>query len=71
MSPQGKIATLIQDERLDWPDAMWIDGSGELWIPAAQIDRTPPMNGGRNDLRPPVEVLKLHIGVKPSPIDHA
>lgn len=71
VSPEGRIATLIQDERLDWPDAMWIDGAGDLWIPAAQIDRTPPMNGGRDDLSPPVEVLKLHIGVSPPAIDHA
>ena len=70
VSPTGEIETLIEDPRLDWPDALWIDAAGDLWIPAAQIDRTPPMNGGKYEVRLPIEILKLHVGVKPSVIDH-
>ena len=64
ISPEGKIATLISDPRLAWPDAMWINDSGELLIPASQLDRTSGMNGGEDAVRPPVVVYALPIGAK-------
>ena len=70
VTPSGSISTLLQDERLDWPDAMWIDQQGFLWVPASQMDRTPPFNAGRAVVAPPVNIFKLQIGAKPSPIDH-
>jgi hypothetical protein len=33
-----KVKTLIQDRRLIWVDAMWIDDEGSLCMPAAQLD---------------------------------
>ena len=65
VSPQGRLATLISDPRLAWPDAMWISDRGELLIAASQLDRTAGMNGGHDDVRPPVTVYALSIGAKP------
>lgn len=65
ISPDGRIATLVADPRLAWPDAMWIDERGDLLIPAAQLNRTPGMNGGVDAVRLPVTVYALQIGAKP------
>lgn len=64
ISPEGKIATLIADPRLDWVDAMWIDDSGYLLMPAAQLNRTPGVNGGIDAVQRPVVLYRLKIGQK-------
>ncbi len=64
VSPQGRIATLIADHRLAWPDAMWISDRGELLMAASQLNRTAGMNGGKDAVRPPVTVYALPIGAK-------
>lgn len=58
-APDGTVTTLIQDPRLHWVDAPAIDDDGALWLPAAQIDRTPLFNGGRNQIQGPMRVYKL------------
>ncbi len=61
ISPEGRIDTLIADPRLVWADAMWIDSSGYLWIPAAQLNRTPDLAGGKQSVDYPVWIYKLQI----------
>jgi hypothetical protein len=46
ITPMGKVSTLIQDPRLLWVDAMWIDDAGDLWMPTAQLNRRAPFQGG-------------------------
>ncbi len=65
ITPQGEISTLVQDPRLDWVDAMWIDDQGNLWAPAAQLDRTKGMNGGVSTVKFPTTVYKIPIGMAP------
>ncbi len=65
VSPKGKATTVAQDDRLQWGDAMWIDREGNLWIPAAQLNRTPGMNHGINDVKEPVQIFKFPIRAKP------
>ena len=65
ITPDGRMTTLVQDPRLVWVDAMWIDDQGGLWAPAAQLDRTKGLNGGVDAVRYPVVVYRLQIGVKP------
>lgn len=68
----GTRRTLVQDERLLWVDAMWIDSTGTLWMPAAQLNRGAPFSaGGVSRIVKPLYVYKMDIGVGPSPIDHA
>lgn len=37
--PNGTMTTLVQDPRLLWIDAMWVDDQHRLWMPAAQLNR--------------------------------
>lgn len=66
IAPNGTRTTLVQDDRL-----LWVDASGKLWLPAAQLSRGIPFNNGTNKLELPLYVFTLDIGVGPSPIDHA
>ncbi len=70
ITPKGKSTVLVADPRLIWVDAMWVDDQGYLWMPAAEQDRMPPQNGGKNELIYPMRVFKIKIDQKPSPIDH-
>jgi len=65
ITPAGKVTTLIQDSRLDWADAMWIDQQGYLWIPAAQLDQIAPFQAGVSRVNFPVHIYKLQIGAHP------
>jgi hypothetical protein len=63
--PASEVTTLIQDSRLDWADAMWIDPQGYLWIPAAQLDQIAPFQGGVSRVNFPVSLYTLQIGAQP------
>jgi hypothetical protein len=70
ITPSGKTSTLVQDPRLLWVDAMWIDGQGRLWMPAAQLNRLAPFQGGTSKVELPVHVFTLEIDQKPPANDH-
>lgn len=70
IAPDGSQSTLVQDPRLLWVDAMWLDGQGRLWMPAAQLNRLAVFQGGTSRVRFPVEVYTLDVGAKPPPNDH-
>ncbi len=65
IAPDGTTTTLVQDPRLVWGDAMWIDEDGGLWIPAAQMNRTKGFNGGKSVVRFPTTIFRLEIDAKP------
>ncbi|KAJ9643818.1 hypothetical protein H2204_001963 [Knufia peltigerae] len=71
IAPNGTSTILVQDPRLLWIDAMWIDTYGKLWMPAAQLNRGVTFNNGSNYIQKPLYVYTIDIGVGPSPIDHA
>lgn len=64
-APDGTQSTLVQDSRLVWGDAMWIDEEGGLWIPAAQMNRSRAMNGGTSRIAFPTMIYRMAIGAKP------
>lgn len=66
VSPDGDIAVLIQDVRLAWVDAMWIDDDGRLLMPCAQLNRGADLNWGIDNVMPPVTVFAYPTGKKPS-----
>jgi sugar lactone lactonase YvrE len=68
--PNGTRTILIQDERLSYVDAMWIDSGNRLWMPAAQLHLAAPFHNGTSLIKKPLEIFTLDIGVGPSPIDH-
>lgn len=65
IGPDGVISPLIADPRLAWVDAMWIDDLGNLWMPAAQINRLAGLNHGVDAVRWPVTIYSLAIGASP------
>jgi sugar lactone lactonase YvrE len=65
VSPNGEISILIDDPRLAWVDAMWIDESGKLWMPAAQLNRVAGLNGGKDAVSWPVTIYSAALGAKP------
>lgn len=70
ITPEGKISTVISDPRLVWVDAMWIT-KGALWMPAAQINRTPATTGGKaSTVEYPVKMYKLALPIAPADRDH-
>jgi len=70
ITPAGKVSTVISDPRLVWVDAMWIS-HGALWMPAAQVNRTPATTGGKpSTVEYPVKLYKLPLDIAPSPRDH-
>lgn len=70
IAPSGQTETVVADPRLAWVDAMWIDRAGTLWMPAPQLDRTPPMDGGKTETVPPFVVYTLKTGETPPANDH-
>ena len=71
IAPNGTMTTLVQDPRLLWIDAMWIDTQKRLWMPSAQLNRGEPFNDGVSKIVKPLHVYSIDIGIGPSPIDHA
>lgn len=70
IAPDGSVTTVIQDPRLVWIDAMWIT-KGALWMPSAQINRTPATTGGKpSTVAYPVKLYRLPLSIAPSPRDH-
>ena len=70
ISPEGRQRVLVQDPRLLWVDAMWIDADGWLYMPAAQLDRMAPFNKGVSKLQLPITIWKTRIDAKPPASDH-
>ena len=70
ITPEKEVSTVVADPRLEWSDAMWIDGAGFLWMPATQQNRTPGFTGGKMEVEYPVWIYKMQIGAKPAPNDH-
>lgn len=70
ITPDGKETVLFEDKRLIWPDAMWIDKEGFLWIPSTQQNLTPGFTGGKHEVNYPVWIYKYHIGEMPAANDH-
>ena len=71
ITPDGQVSTVISDPRLIWIDAMWIT-DGALWLPSAQINRTPATTGGQpSTVEYPVKLYKLELPIKPSTRDHS
>jgi len=69
IAPNGTWSTFVQDDRLLWVDAMWIDDQKRLWLPAAQLNRGTPFNNV-SYVQPPLYVFTIDIGVGPPKIDH-
>jgi hypothetical protein len=60
--PDGKVTTVVQDPRLHWVDAPFIDANHRIWLPAPQMDRVALFNGGKTQTKWPVQLFRLDLG---------
>lgn len=65
VTPDAKSSVLVQDPRLIWADALWIDHAGNLWIPVPQLNRTAGFQRGVATVAFPVKLFKMPIGAQP------
>lgn len=61
-----KLATVIEDQRLSWPDSMSWAPDGALMVTASQIQNMPRFNGGKSLRTTPYQLFKV-IGALASP----
>ena len=60
-TPAGKIETLVQDDRLQWPDTYSLTADGTLYVANSSIHKTPNWNKGVGQSRPPFRIFKMTL----------
>ncbi|AKM04560.1 major royal jelly protein [Burkholderia pyrrocinia] len=60
-SPDGSVALVARDSRLRWVDAPFLDGKGNIYLPAAQLDGAAVFNNGRSTMKMPIHLYKLKL----------
>jgi sugar lactone lactonase YvrE len=58
-TPAGKIETIVQDDRLQWPDTYSLTPDGNLYVTNSAIHKTPNWNKGVGQPRPPFRIFKM------------
>ncbi|BCU79322.1 L-dopachrome tautomerase-related protein [Luteolibacter sp. LG18] len=61
VTPEGKVETLVHDERLIWPDSLGIGSDGYLYLTASQICRDAKFNGGKPAYSLPFRAYKVKL----------
>jgi sugar lactone lactonase YvrE len=67
LRPDGRLETLVQDDRLLWPDALSFGESGWLYIAVNQLHRAPRLNGGIEGAEPPFRILRVYTDTEGIP----
>lgn len=62
LTPEGKLAPLVRDERLDWPDSVRMGSDGWLYVAVNQLHKAPPFTGGKDLGEPPYAIYKVWVG---------
>ena len=60
-TPAGKIETLVQDDRLQWPDTYSLTADGTLYVANSAIHKTPNWNKGVGQPRAPFRIFKMAL----------
>ncbi|MBB3222594.1 L-dopachrome tautomerase-related protein [Pseudoduganella umbonata] len=60
-TPDGRVMTVIQDDRLHWVDAPVIDAAHRIWLPVPQMDRNALFNDGVSRVRWPITLYTLQL----------
>ncbi|NVN35337.1 L-dopachrome tautomerase-related protein [Komagataeibacter swingsii] len=67
LMPDRVYQKIVTDPRLHWPGGSFATRDGQLYVPASQLDRTAPLNGGHNTIQWPVHIYRINIGSLPPP----
>lgn len=57
--PDRSAEIFVQDERLDWPDALSFGPDGRFYVVTNQLHRTAALNGGQAEAAAPFHVLSF------------
>ena len=57
----GKIETLVQDDRLQWPDTYSLIADGTLYVATSGIHKTASWNKGVGQPRAPFRIFKMAL----------
>ncbi|RSK46344.1 SMP-30/gluconolactonase/LRE family protein [Hymenobacter perfusus] len=61
-TPAGKIETVVQDPRLEWPDTFAFSGDGKtLYVTTSAIHKTPTWNKGIGQQDQPYYIFKMAL----------
>lgn len=60
-APDGTITTVVQDARLHWVDAPFLDARHRLWLPVPQMDRSPNFSGADKPREWPVRLYRIDL----------
>jgi len=66
LRPDGVLETLVEDDRLQWPDALSFGEPGWLYIAVNQLHRAPLLNGGVDGGKPPYLIMRVSTGADPT-----
>ncbi|MCW1884307.1 major royal jelly family protein [Luteolibacter flavescens] len=61
VTPEGKVHTLVTDDRLIWPDSMGVGSDGYLYLTCAQINRAPKYHGGEDKVEYPFRAFRVKL----------
>ncbi len=60
----GELETLVQDDRLSWPDALSFGEAGWLYIAVNQLHLAPALNGGAEGAEGPFRIMRVYTGTE-------
>lgn len=61
VSPDGVIHTLVNDDRIIWPDSFGVGSDGFLYFSCAQLNRLPKYNNGEDKVAYPFRVFRVKM----------
>ena len=61
VTPDGRLETLVRDDRLIWPDTFAIGADGYLYVTASQINRTKKYNDGEDKVEYPFRLYRVKL----------
>ncbi|HYN78581.1 MAG TPA: L-dopachrome tautomerase-related protein [Lamprocystis sp. (in: g-proteobacteria)] len=64
LGADGRLETLVQDDRLSWPDSLSFGEPGWLYIAVNQLHRAPRLNGGVEGGELPFRIMRVYTGTE-------
>ncbi|MFL9843194.1 SMP-30/gluconolactonase/LRE family protein [Flavobacterium rhizosphaerae] len=61
VSPDGKVHTLVTDDRIIWPDSFGVGSNNYLYFSCAQLNRIPKWNNGTDRVDYPFRVFRVKM----------
>ena len=69
-TPDGKMETVVQDDRLLWPDTLALARDGYLYLLSDQLHRQPTYHYGKDLRKPPYLLVRIKLpDAKPVELD--